>query len=68
MIKLKCLNTLYLIIAYDKPHCTNVFIKRYILRNEKVIIVILLSVVCDKNKLLKYILAYDKNIALMCLS
>ena len=59
VIKIKCLSTLYLIIAYDKQHCTNVFIIRWVLRNDKVVIAILLPVVNDKFKMLKYILAYN---------
>ena len=47
------------ILAYDKQHCTNVFIiRRWVLLNDKVVIAILLAVVNDKIKMLKFILAY----------
>ena len=45
-------------IAYDKQHCTKVFIIRWILHNDKVFIAILLTVISDKGRMLKYILAY----------
>ena len=58
MIKLKCLSSLLLIVAYDKQHCTNVFIIRWVLLNDIVVIAILLAVVNDKDEMLKYIIAY----------
>ena len=41
-----------------KQHCTNVFIIRWVLLNDKVVNAILLPVVNDKVKMLKYIIAY----------
>ena len=45
-------------IAYDKQHCRNVFIIRWVLHNDKVFFAILLVVISDKDKLLKSIIAY----------
>ena len=52
VIKIKCLSTFKLILAYDKQHCTNVFIIRWVLHNDKVFIAILLPVVRDEDKML----------------
>ena len=52
VIKMKCLSTFSLIIAYDKQHCTNVFIIRWVLLNDQVFIAILLPIVSDEDKML----------------